>query len=853
MRLRLTLLSTLTVLALAGCPGEEECTGPDCEPSACSPACSGSTPICDEATKTCKACTEDKGCEAGKVCDTSVAKGQCVDCTSDSHCADPTPICDLEAKACVVCTAYYGCPTSDYCDTSYPGGRCVKTSTGCSSSSECSGATPVCNTVTRECVVCTATEGCGVGEVCNTLVAGGRCDPVSTGCTSSAQCSSPTSVCDTSSGKCVVCTATEGCEEDEVCNTSVPGGRCDPMSTGCTSSAQCSSPTPVCDTQTQQCVVCTPTEGCEEDEVCNTLVAGGRCDPKSTGCTDSNQCSSPTPVCNTQTQQCVVCTATEGCGGSTPKCNTAVAGGQCVQCLASADCAATPATPICSPNNICVAEEGSASDQIAAARATADGTNLSLPIHGALVTYVKEAIGNDPAGFVLQADREGPAIFLKVDPTSLTPPVAVGDKVNLTVTALDSSVSSIKMATAITGYARVSAGNPVTTLVQDLSSAADIVSNLGGYECELIRLSGTVAGPFAYGGSGHQSAPFSTTGVPNDSNLKVRLAQTLKESLGLDEGCSFTINYGVMWRHNAQAQPSAYSTSEITNIDCPAPTVVSARAVASTQITITFDREIDPASVLANGSQFTFTGGLTATSASVTGTIATVNTSPQGAGTQYTVTVASTVLDVSGRGVSSAQNSATFSGFDSSAGSEVVISQLYVGGGSSASGTAFKHDFVELHNRSSSAVDLSTWSFQYSSASGSNWQKVNLTGSIAPGGFYLVQTGSAGQAGDDLPLTPDAVTSSLSMGGTNGKVALVRSQTALSGACPLPSADVADFVGYGTASCYEGSAAAASPSSTSMALFRAGNGCADSDDNLLDFAEATPAPRNSTSAAVSCP
>src|SRR5690242_540777 len=72
------------------------------------------------------------------------------------------------------------------------------------------------------------------------------------------------------------------------------------------------------------------------------------------------------------------------------------------------------------------------SDGIAAARAAADGTALSLAIRGATVTYEKPQIGNpsnDPAGFTIQAVRPGPALFVAVDPATLTPIPAVGDVV----------------------------------------------------------------------------------------------------------------------------------------------------------------------------------------------------------------------------------------------------------------------------------------------------------------------------------------------------------------------------------------------------------------------------------------
>jgi len=48
-----------------------------------------------------------------------------------------------------------------------------------------------------------------------------------------------------------------------------------------------------------------------------------------------------------------------------------------------------------------------------------------------------------------------------------------------------------------------------------------------------------------------------------------------------------------------------------------------------------------------------------------------------------------------------------------SASSDMVVSQVYAGGGNS--GATLTNDFVELFNRGSTAVDLSTWSIQYAS------------------------------------------------------------------------------------------------------------------------------------------
>lgn len=110
----------------------------------------------------------------------------------------------------------------------------------------------------------------------------------------------------------------------------------------------------------------------------------------------------------------------------------------------------------------------------------------------------------------------------------------------------------------------------------------------------------------------------------------------------------------------------------------------------------------------------------------------------------------------------------------------VVISQVYGGGGNA--GATYKNDFIELFNRGTATVVVTGWSVQYASAAGTSWAPTTLTGSIAPGQYYLVRE-AAGTGGTvDLP-TPDA-TGATAMSGTAAKVALVSNTTALTGACP---------------------------------------------------------------------
>ena len=153
------------------------------------------------------------------------------------------------------------------------------------------------------------------------------------------------------------------------------------------------------------------------------------------------------------------------------------------------------------------------------------------------------------------------------------------------------------------------------------------------------------------------------------------------------------------------------------------------------------------------------------------------------------------------------------------AASDVVISQVYGGGGNN--GALYRNDFIELFNRGASPVNLSNWSVQYASAAGSTWAVTALPAIDWQAGQYLLVQQAKGTGGtQDLP-TPDA-TGSLAMSGTAGKVLLSNSKTAQTGTSPTGAA-VVDLVGFGTANGFEGSVAPAP--SNSVAILRANGGC----------------------------
>jgi hypothetical protein len=184
-------------------------------------------------------------------------------------------------------------------------------------------------------------------------------------------------------------------------------------------------------------------------------------------------------------------------------------------------------------------------------------------------------------------------------------------------------------------------------------------------------------------------------------------------------------------------------------------------------------------------------------------------------------------------------------------GSQVVISQVYGGGGNS--GSVYRNDFIELYNRGNTAVNLDGWSVQQTAASGTAWQVTALGNvTIAAGGYLLVQQAAGTGGTTNLP-TPD-VTGTIAMGASSGKVILVSSTIAEAIACPS-GATVRDLVSYGTTSSLCETSRAAAPSAVN-AIKRtescAGPAFGDTNVNGTDFTAGTAAPRNSASTANAC-
>jgi hypothetical protein len=171
----------------------------------------------------------------------------------------------------------------------------------------------------------------------------------------------------------------------------------------------------------------------------------------------------------------------------------------------------------------------------------------------------------------------------------------------------------------------------------------------------------------------------------------------------------------------------------------------------------------------------------------------------------------------------------TSTGADAPFVSTLVINEVYGGGGNT--GAPFNQDFVELFNAGTTAVDISGFSLQYSSATGTTYAAIATFAAgttIAPGTFFLVSSGPIGTTGSALP-TPNVVGSTgVNLSATAGKVRLLDA-----------ALNIVDLVGYGaTANQFEGSPAPA-PSNT-MSISRTGG--IDTDNNAADFVVTIPTP-----------
>jgi hypothetical protein len=185
----------------------------------------------------------------------------------------------------------------------------------------------------------------------------------------------------------------------------------------------------------------------------------------------------------------------------------------------------------------------------------------------------------------------------------------------------------------------------------------------------------------------------------------------------------------------------------------------------------------------------------------------------------------------------------------------IRISQIYTRGGEP--GATYQSDFIELYNRGNSTVDINGWTLSITTFEGSSGSAISLhfvsSGSIPifPGMHMLFTFTTGGANGQ--PLNGDFPVPFISLGATGGQIVLLAKDKTLPAGCPASpdlTGAVVDYVGYGTATCFEGTVTLAPPANKS--LTRINGGCTDTNNNLADFSFADPNPRGFTSSIVQC-
>src|SRR5438094_1300597 len=187
--------------------------------------------------------------------------------------------------------------------------------------------------------------------------------------------------------------------------------------------------------------------------------------------------------------------------------------------------------------------------------------------------------------------------------------------------------------------------------------------------------------------------------------------------------------------------------------------------------------------------------------------------------------------------------------------SNIRISQIYTRGGEP--GAIYQNDFIELFNRGNSFVDINGWTLNIMSIEGSSASVVgirfvsNTSIPVPPGAHLLFQFTGSGTNGQ--PLNGDFPIPFVNLGSTGGQIALLGKDQTLPAGCPASpdlTGAVVDYVGYGTATCSEGTPTLAP--SAAKSLQRIGGGCTDTNNNLADFSFADPNPRGLSSTATPC-
>jgi len=237
-------------------------------------------------------------------------------CVSSKNCPIDQ-VCGPD-KTCVQCAGNADCAMGMLCQAS----KCVMPSAACTNSLDCKSDpnNPICDSSTGKCVLCVASKDCPTNNDCINHA----CKPY-VACANSLDCPQG-QVCETTRMRCVECIGTNDCPTTSKCVSNACRAKC-------TSDTQCTSMGQLCDLGQGICVQCIGAADCKTDEFCS----GGTCTP--------DVCTANSTSC--QTNSVVTCRA-DGSGFGSP---VSCAGQVCVATGTTAACKdhlCTPSVTACS-------------------------------------------------------------------------------------------------------------------------------------------------------------------------------------------------------------------------------------------------------------------------------------------------------------------------------------------------------------------------------------------------------------------------------------------------------------------------------------------------------------------------
>ena len=300
-----TASNTCQAPSASGCTQSKDCASNSTN-KYCKPGTGG-------APGTCVACLADGNCPAGDTCVQSSNTCAVKQCASDGACVKPAPRCDLvdTPHVCVACLGPADCPNGGTCQSDH---TCKAASGACTADAQCASSLvgPYCDTKSGKCVACNGPGQCPVGKVC-----GPQETCVANTCTGDGDCTSLPSTphCSGSAanpGTCVQCATSAQCPAGFHC----PANSCVPVCTRATEAQDCTAPLSLCKEAAagNHCVQCLADTDCTNGQICDQSDSACKA-PVASGCSSSAACAPPQPVCDTAVSPhaCVQCLADTDC------------------------------------------------------------------------------------------------------------------------------------------------------------------------------------------------------------------------------------------------------------------------------------------------------------------------------------------------------------------------------------------------------------------------------------------------------------------------------------------------------------------------------------------------------------